>query len=637
MSELLNLIGLSSAIALYAMLLMMVLRAGRTPAASARPDPLLLATAILGLVWNLCALPAYELPKLGIDAPLRLLTSIGLSALGFLPAVVVHSVLRGEQREARRGLAAGFLAVAYGVSTVAALLHLRLIWTSDPLPSAFAMRLLTFTFVALLIPLAAVTGRQPGARRALWVSALAIFAVSALHLSQTDRVDSPWIVELLGHHASLPLAVAILYQDFPFAFADLFLKRALTLLALVAAPFAAVASLGMRSSAGLQPLGDARDIAVLVTLWVATAILYPRLRDGVGWFVDTIVLNRPDYSALRTDITRAAQAHEDISLLFDDVCARLAPALSARIVRWQETLEATNSAAESSQPGGAADPTSIDVPVAEPPRYALEISGLTGGRRLLSDDRAFLDATAAILGRRIDAIRITRERYQRELKEQEMGKLATEAELRALRSQMNPHFLFNALTTIGYLIQTAPPRALDTLFRLTSLLRAVLRSDNELTTLGRELELVESYLEIEHARFEHRLRVRIDVPSALRGIRIPALLLQPLVENAVKHGIGPERYGGDLLVMARLEFDDSPAPTLTLVVKDSGAGATAADLRTGRAAGVGLNNIERRLACQYGAAAHLIVDSAPGLGTMVEIRMPAEFSAPVDSTEQRSA
>src|SRR5207244_10305387 len=116
--------------------------------------------------------------------------------------------------------------------------------------------------------------------------------------------------------------------------------------------------------------------------------------------------------------------------------------------------------------------------------------------------------------------RITRERYQRELREQEMRKLATEAELRALRAQINPHFLFNALTTIGYLIGTAPSRALETLMRLTSLLRGVLRSEGEYTTLGRELEVVESYLEIERARFEHRLRVRVDVPKGLRDLLV---------------------------------------------------------------------------------------------------------------------
>ena len=134
---------------------------------------------------------------------------------------------------------------------------------------------------------------------------------------------------------------------------------------------------------------------------------------------------------------------------------------------------------------------------------------------------------------------MTRERYERQLREQEMSTLATEAELRALRAQINPHFLFNALTTIGYLVKAAPDRALETLMRLTSLLRGVLRSEGEFTTLGRELDVIESYLEIERARFEERLRVRIDVPTALRRIRVPPLLLQPVVENAVKHGIAP--------------------------------------------------------------------------------------------------
>src|SRR5207247_2985677 len=115
----------------------------------------------------------------------------------------------------------------------------------------------------------------------------------------------------------------------------------------------------------------------------------------------------------------------------------------------------------------------------------------------LSDDHAALDAIALMVGRRIDAIRITRERHERELREQEIGKLATEAELRALRSQINPHFLFNALTTIGYLIQTSPGRALETLMQLTALLRGVLRSEGELTTLGRALAPIESYLHVE--------------------------------------------------------------------------------------------------------------------------------------------
>ena len=140
--------------------------------------------------------------------------------------------------------------------------------------------------------------------------------------------------------------------------------------------------------------------------------------------------------------------------------------------------------------------------------------------------------------------------------------------------------------------------------RLTSLLRGVLRSEGEFTTLGRELELVEAYLDIERARFEERLRVRIDVPPALRRIRVPPLVLQPLVENAVKHGIAPERRGGEVIVTARLR---RPAPgsdpQLTLVVDDTGAGASAAALRRGR---------ERRRPEQRRAAAGVPVRRSRG-------------------------
>ena len=408
MGALLNLIGLSVGVVLYAMLLMMVVRAGRTRAAPLHIDPLLLATAVLGLVWNLCALPAYELRKLGVAGPLPLLTLVGTSALGFLPAVVVHSVLRGERDNRHRGFARMLLAAAYGVSTIAALLHVHAIATSQPLPAPIAMRLLTFTFIALLVPVAWVTRGQRGSRRALWIAALSAFAVSALHLSQVDKGDPSWPIELVGHHASLPLAFAILYQDFPFALADLFLKRALTLLALVSAPFIAIAALGIRSSAVSLPLNDPRVVGVLVTLWVGTLLLYPKLRHLSDWFVDSVLLSRPDYASLKATIGRIARDHEDVPGMLDEVCGRLAPALSARIVRWHEETVGADRGATNRRRTAA---TVIDIPVAEAPRYAIEITELTGGRRLLSDDHAFLDGIAILLGRRIDALRITRERY----------------------------------------------------------------------------------------------------------------------------------------------------------------------------------------------------------------------------------
>jgi two-component system, LytTR family, sensor kinase len=648
--ELLNLVGLSTGVVLYAMLLAMVVRAGRAPGLTSRFDPLLLLTSLLGLAWNLCALTAYELPKVGIEGPFPYLAAVGFGALGFLPAVVVHSVLRGERHGVRGALKQSLATVAYAVSAIAAMLHIGAAWTGGPVPAALGMRLLTYTFVALVLPLAAVTRRQPGSRRALWAAALATFAVSALHLSQLHRGDAAWPVELVGHHASLPLAFAILYQDYPFALADLFLKRALALVAIVAVAFAAIATFGLQSVAFAQFVHvDPRQVSILVTLWVATALLYPSVRRVSAWFVDMIVLRRPDYPSLRAAIARKVQTRDDVPTVLSDVCESLAPALSAPSVTWREwrprgddealgpVVVAGTEAAALLKSAAAAGPLPagqrfpgpiaaiVTVPTSDPPHFVVVIAQLIGGRRLLSDDLATLEAIAVVVARRIDAIRITNERYERAIREQQIGKLATEAELRALRAQINPHFLFNALTTIGYLIQTAPPRALQTLLRLTTLLRAVLRSEGEFTTLGHELEVVESYLDIERARFEQRLRVTIDVPARLRHIRLPPLVLQPLVENAVKHGIAQKQMGGEVAIRARVDRIDHNNRRLSLIVEDTGTGTTSEAFQQGRSSGVGLRNVERRLMCHYGDAASLSIRTAPGEGTLVEIRMPVDL------------
>jgi LytS/YehU family sensor histidine kinase len=306
----------------------------------------------------------------------------------------------------------------------------------------------------------------------------------------------------------------------------------------------------------------------------------------------------------------------------------IAPSLSSPRVTWTKLdgLRAHEPTAVLVTSGKDAA-TQVVVPTAENPRFVILIAPLAGGRRLLSDDVATLEAIVTIAARRIDAIRVTQERHEREIREREMGRLATEAELRALRAQINPHFLFNALTTIGYLIQTAPPRALQTLLRLTSLLRGVLRSEGEYTTLGRELEVIEAYLDIERERFEQRLRVSIDVPARLRSVRLPPLVLQPLVENAVKHGVAAKTSGGDVIIQARVDPWQPGSRQLTVTIRDTGAGVSEEQLRQGREEGVGLRNVERRLQGQYGSAASLSIDSAPGRGTTVEVRLPVTPSS----------
>jgi two-component system LytT family sensor kinase len=207
------------------------------------------------------------------------------------------------------------------------------------------------------------------------------------------------------------------------------------------------------------------------------------------------------------------------------------------------------------------------------------------------------------------------------LREQQMQRLASEAELRALRAQLHPHFLFNALTTIGYLIQHAPARALDTLMQLTSVLRGVLRrSTTEFSSLGEEIDLIAAYLDIEQARFEERLRVTIDVAPDARDVALPTLLLQPLVENAIKHGLSPTRAGSAVRIGATIDGD-----ALAVIVQDTGAGFQPS--AASAAGGVGLRSVAERLRAHFGDHATLDIRSEIGAGATITIRMPAVRAA----------
>lgn len=596
-------VGFITGAALCAMLLRLVVQARAT---ADRSDALPLFTAVLGLVWNLGELGDYLLDRAGRDGPESWLSAVSFAALATLAAVVVHSVAR----DVRGGRFV--IVVAYGCSMAATVLQFRTLAAGDARPSALAFTMLTVAVGAIALPLAFITRSQTNGRRALWMLALALFAVSANHLGHFHDKAGGWMAELVGHHAVLPLAFAILYQEYRFALADLFLKRALTLLSVVAMAMACYSGLSRLPQGPLA-------VALLLACWVLTAMLYPSLRRGVSHFVDTALLRRQDFTQLRTDLTATLQGCDTVDAALDRTAQVVATAMNAQRVWWVNGQDAVPLDAV---PPDARVTAEVELPTTETPRFVLRIGGLVGGRRLLSDDRAFLDAAALAAARRIDAVRLTLERFGQRLREEEIERLATEAELRALRAQINPHFLFNALTTIGYLIEAAPPRALKTLLRLTSLLRSVLRSEGEMTTLGREIELVEHYLDIERERFEERLRVQVDVPAALRGLTIPCLLVQPLVENAIKHGVAPSVQGGDVRVAARLQTEDARQ---TLVVSVSNTGAPLTGDADGRTTRVGLSNVERRLTGHFGDAASLSLSAVTGT-TTAEVRLPVTVS-----------
>ena len=632
-AALINLLGFLTGLLLFSILLTLVWRNYRTGS----PERLLLVAGLLGIFWNLGALVVYGARDWEVGRTPALFDAAVFTALGFLPAVVVHSALSYEAGLfPRRGgrLMAG---IGYGLSGVAGLMHFREALIGKETPSGPALRTLTMGLAGLTVALVVSARRSSVWKRMLWLAALSVFAVSALHLSRHSPGQDPWFNELIGHHASLPLVLAMLYQDYRFALADLFLKRALASLALLTGVgglsfLIAGPHIQWRELHSVLPLPAA---GALLLIWLAMALAYPRLRKGVEWLVDAVILGREDYRQLKEELAAMAAVGEDIEAILEQVCGRLRRAFTAGEVRWE--LGAGD------DPGRGEPPklirprgriTTVLVPTHESPYYRLIIDELSGGRQLLSDDLELLEAAALILARRIDAIRVIHERYAGNLREQEMRKLAAEAELRALRAQLNPHFLFNALTTIGHLIQTEPERALETLLRLTGVLRSVLRAPSgEMVTLGEEIDLIESYLAIERARFEERLQVHLDVPDSLRHWRIAPLLLQPLVENAIKHGISPSLRGGDLFISARIEGgsqngEEGSPVRLSLRVRDTGVGVEVADdfpvnVYGGHGGGgVGLANVRRRLSGIYGDSATWKFTSRPGEGACVEMWLP---------------
>ncbi len=206
-------------------------------------------------------------------------------------------------------------------------------------------------------------------------------------------------------------------------------------------------------------------------------------------------------------------------------------------------------------------------------------------------------------------------------------KLRTEAEIKMLQAQINPHFLFNAITSILHYIRTDPEVASTLLVKLGDFFRKNIKPGGKAVPLAKELEHCEDYVAIERARFEERLVVRYDVDPAVLECQVPPMILQPLVENALNHGILPKEEGGEVVIGAHTENG-----SVRIFVKDDGVGMESgkqASLfqdvpETGgmQGARMALRNVNDRLTGIYGAGHGLAIESVPGQGTTVSFSIP---------------
>ena len=212
-----------------------------------------------------------------------------------------------------------------------------------------------------------------------------------------------------------------------------------------------------------------------------------------------------------------------------------------------------------------------------------------------------------------------RRRYREgQLRSARLERRLAEAQLAALRMQLQPHFLFNTLHAISALVEDDAPAARRMIARLSELLRATLASNGEPEVpLEREIEVLERYLDIERVRLGDRLRVEYAVDDDALEALVPTLLLQPLVENAVRHGIAPQARPGHIRIGGRVD-----GPTLRLSVADDGQGLRGDAGGPGEAEGIGLSNTRARLAQRYGSAARLELENGDSRGLTVRVAMP---------------
>lgn len=403
---------------------------------------------------------------------------------------------------------------------------------------------------------------------------------------------------------------ATTYYENRFEFYDLLVKRAAMLLATLAALVAFyVVALPFLDS---LPAGASRPW-LFALAGVPLMMAAPRLSRVLGRQLDRAWFGR-HYTPVTavTSVLASLQSATDEASLIAAAEHSLSDVLGV-------TVRLTTEAAP---PAGARTAFRIDGSVVDPSLWVV-VPPVAGERVLLSEDLTLLRSLGTVVTYLIENVRLQQKRQEQDLLAQELRVQSTQSELKALRAQINPHFLFNALNTVASLIHTDPARADRAVEQLSEVFRHTLRrSDSEWAVLEQELAFAQAYLDVEEARFGARLQYRIDADAEARRAHVPSMLVHTLVENAVKHGIAQQRGAGRLEIDAR-----SARGRLSIEVRDNGPGpddsaeAQAFARRGGEQ--FGLRSIRDRLTGHYGDAAHFTLtrDAERGL-TVARIEMP---------------
>ncbi|HLX44883.1 MAG TPA: histidine kinase [Bryobacteraceae bacterium] len=605
-SLLVNTLGHSAGVLIFGIFLYLLVqdRAARRLRGSAKS----MLAAALALLWNLASLVALATNS----APStfnNVSAALAFSVLSLLPAVLFDLCLQDRFRV--------LVGMGYGLSAVTIGFHIAELFGGSLQNHRLGLALIpigygTLTCVAVIGVFASRDqNRRATTSRLVGSMSLFLLAMSFAHL-RSEPATQIWSHELAFHHAAIPLALLVLLTDYRFILLDAFLRFLANLLLAAVFTFAAVEV--WRTGFPNRPSTPFSQ-ALLLSGFCFSLILFAMLRTRVQNLLTRLVFRRPDRDALIEKLKApvrdepaylalaARQIGEfmgaDASVIDDPRLLELdlrRPALVSELPRHHPGLEAQR--------------VEVIVPLRLPSggSHHVLLGRRSGGRRYLSED---LQALGRAAGQVVEQV----EHYR----ESETRRLVAQAELRALQSQIHPHFLFNALNTLYGIIPREAKGARETVLNLSDIFRYFLETKKSFLPLEEELHIIKAYLEVERLRLGDKLHTEIEVEPEALTIPIPILSIQPLVENAVKHAISPKPGGGLVRLEARLDARGG----LRVTVTDTGNGFKR---QRESKSGVGLENVTRRLQLCYGPEAQLEIQSNQD-GSSVSFLIPSPVAS----------
>jgi len=607
-----DLIHFTTSLLITTVLLVLTLRAARLPGTPVAN----ILFAVCGILWSGGGLTAVLLRSAGMartDHGVLFAQAVQYSGAALFP-VAILMVWQPFAVLPRQKTAARILQICALISAAAIA---AMLWSLQ-FPIKSLVRVTALNAGLMLMLGAVIMLRRRTTPRAVYFPSLFIVtAIGIAALMLLPRESHGLLAGLAAHFILLTvLCTFLLFARFRLA--DRFIRY--TVRILLAAFWAGLLTAITTAPTTWEVVHHARFPAAVhgfMLVLTVNALLFSIVfvDERVGKQVNRWLFRAPDYRAeTRALASRLRDLHDEreIAEAVKDAARRPLELSEAQILpAADEGFPAALLEGETVERAGE-----VLVPIASGGGVTHALAAAPGPARpgLVSNDVDYLRAIAALYGNRLDALARERDAIERQSREALLLQQVTEAELRALRAQINPHFLFNSLNTVADLIVRDPVRAETMTLRLASVFRHVLaHSSRPLTTVRDEIEFLRAYLYIEEARFGDRLRVEIAVDPALAGEAVPSLILQPLVENALKHGLGPKPGPGHLSISVSAEDG-----FLQLRVEDDGMGLTTRP----ESQGVGLANVADRLATLYQDRASVALQAREGGGCRVTVRLP---------------